>query len=741
MKNEPPSRSVLRLVSGRFVLFVLIVAVVGYCALRPGAPSRSRTVVLIAIDDLRADHLRPYGYDADPAPHLTALANEGTVLADYVTASTAVTPAMASLLTGQDVDGHGLRSVHDLGRHRLPRFCDTLAEDFASRGWTTLAAVSLRQLEGRLSGLDQGFSTYLDDALPRDGDPLAAVQVVARLVEALEVPLDAERNVFVFLHLGDLREPAPSDSGLRLERFRERLRAAKITPEGELVDVLAGGVVPELSPVAEIERLIGRRRGSAPWRAWQEATYDAALSEVDAAVGELLAFLDEHDRLSRADVAVVGTRGRYLTEPRPDGELEGFSEGLIRTAALVWPGVEGTARIEYPCGPALVHGWLVRPVIGVEDRGSWSELQWFELAGTECVVVDSPRVNARAFVGSEWKFWQGRNSADVVLVRRADDVAVEGFPPDGLNLGAVARRAGERSGYGVFSMESSLVDRVRGGTGVFRPPSSPPRRFEDFLPGVICEPGAVRWSRDRDPPFRITVARDEYDLLTSPIPHLPADRGEAWDHEGDEPPPWDVYNLLTSPIPRLPADRGEAWEHEGDEPPPWDVDVVRTSGRRCRIDVLESAGEPGETVRLWIAAYPPTDGLESLAVVEAPGGRVLSEETLPGAAVVEGSLPFAVELERPSGARLAMVVEVGERYLDAARVRYLGRPFVDGELDLYFPPWLPQRMDWFLDPEAPPAHCLIPPGFLRTGGASVMDGRLDLTLEEARFLRRLGKNE
>ena len=50
-------------------------------------------------------------------------------------------------------------------------------------------------------------------------------------------------------------------------------------------------------------------------------------------------------------------------------------------------------------------------------------------------------------------------------------------------------------------------------------------------------------------------------------------------------------------------------------------------------------------------------------------------------------------------------------------------------------------MDWFLDEGAPPADLSATIGLRRTGEAPIMEGRLDLTLEEARFLRRLGRNE
>ncbi|MBO5879778.1 MAG: sulfatase-like hydrolase/transferase [Clostridia bacterium] len=65
-----------------------------------------RNVVLIMCDQLRADFLNIYGADFIPTPNIDALAAEGCVFDNAITASTVCAPARMSCLTGEFVSGH-----------------------------------------------------------------------------------------------------------------------------------------------------------------------------------------------------------------------------------------------------------------------------------------------------------------------------------------------------------------------------------------------------------------------------------------------------------------------------------------------------------------------------------------------------------------------------------------------------------------------------------------------------------
>lgn len=65
-----------------------------------------RNIVLIMCDQLRPDFLNLYGGDFIPTPNIDALAAEGCVFENAITASTVCAPARMSFLTGQFVSGH-----------------------------------------------------------------------------------------------------------------------------------------------------------------------------------------------------------------------------------------------------------------------------------------------------------------------------------------------------------------------------------------------------------------------------------------------------------------------------------------------------------------------------------------------------------------------------------------------------------------------------------------------------------
>ena len=66
-----------------------------------------RNVILIVCDQLRPDYLPCYGADHISMPNLAALATDGCVFTQAITASTVCAPARASIMTGLPVSAHG----------------------------------------------------------------------------------------------------------------------------------------------------------------------------------------------------------------------------------------------------------------------------------------------------------------------------------------------------------------------------------------------------------------------------------------------------------------------------------------------------------------------------------------------------------------------------------------------------------------------------------------------------------
>jgi glucan phosphoethanolaminetransferase (alkaline phosphatase superfamily) len=81
----------------RLLALGLLVALSG-CG---GAPPRPDSVILIAVDTLRADHMSLYGYDRATSPVLDALARDGIVFEQARSQAACTCPSINSMLTSR----------------------------------------------------------------------------------------------------------------------------------------------------------------------------------------------------------------------------------------------------------------------------------------------------------------------------------------------------------------------------------------------------------------------------------------------------------------------------------------------------------------------------------------------------------------------------------------------------------------------------------------------------------------
>lgn len=121
----------------------------------PGVAA-GHNLLLVTLDTTRADHLGAYGDPRAETPNLDRLAAGGLRFTDAVTPVPMTLPAHATLLTGLDPPGHGVRIN---GRFVLGAEHETLAEALQRAGYQTAAFVSSFVLDSRF-GLDQGFDRY-----------------------------------------------------------------------------------------------------------------------------------------------------------------------------------------------------------------------------------------------------------------------------------------------------------------------------------------------------------------------------------------------------------------------------------------------------------------------------------------------------------------------------------------------------------------------------------------------------
>jgi len=171
----------------------------------PGPAPPPRRIVLASIDTLRADHVGSYGAARAATRELDTIAARGVRFEAALSPAPLTLPAHATLLTGRDPPGHGVR--HN-SIHRLAPEVPTLARGLGEAGYATAAFVGARVLERRF-GLDQGFAVYDDGVAGSAPGPTGFAERPADAVvdAALAWLARAPDHFFLWVHFYDPHRP------------------------------------------------------------------------------------------------------------------------------------------------------------------------------------------------------------------------------------------------------------------------------------------------------------------------------------------------------------------------------------------------------------------------------------------------------------------------------------------------------------------------------------------------------
>lgn len=263
-------RKVLALLAVAVAVLAAVAAIVRPRSLRRVFPARqARSLLLVSIDTLRADHLGCYGYADAMTPRLDGLAARGLRFTRATTVVPLTLPAHSSLMTGTFPGGHGVR---DNGGFYLGDDQVTLAEQLKEKGYRTGGFVGSFVLDRRW-GIAQGFDRYFDEFDLKKFEQAPSMDVIQRpgseVVDRALTWLGQDRDepFFAWVHLYDPHAPYEAP-----EPYRSRFPA---TATG---------------------------------------AYDAEIATADAQVGRLLDALDADGRLAETLVVVVGDHGEMLGE-------------------------------------------------------------------------------------------------------------------------------------------------------------------------------------------------------------------------------------------------------------------------------------------------------------------------------------------------------------------------------------------------------------------------------------------
>ena len=253
-----------------------------------------KTIVVVAIDSLRADHTTPYGYDRAMTPHLARLAERATRFEHAYAPASDTQRALSPLFSGRRFAS----TPHEgRGWPRVADEAELLAERLSAKGYAT-AAVSSFTWISKEKGFSQGFERFVE--VFREAHPERAttgpLAVRAARIE-LERAADDPRPLFLWVHLVAAHERHLPRDGFDFGR----------------------------GPVA---------------------AYDGEVGFVDVQLGELLAAIEASPRGRDAAVVVHGTQGEALGEHGERGHGRTLFDEEVRVPLLVaLPGARGSATV------------------------------------------------------------------------------------------------------------------------------------------------------------------------------------------------------------------------------------------------------------------------------------------------------------------------------------------------------------------------------------------------------------
>jgi hypothetical protein len=256
------------------------------CQLRAGR--RPRTVLILMLDTLRADHVSTYGYKRPTTPVLDELAKGSLLFSRAFSTSSWTLPAHVSLFSGRDVLEHGVVAPESA----IPADLTLLAETMQANGFVTLAQTGGGFVDDGY-GFHRGFQSYAsraDDIFQKE----TAGLLYASFAEDAAGFVD--QDLFVFLHTYQMHAPYKAPDRY-VRAFNPGLDVNLQGVGGDLRALASGGrPAPASAMAAERQKLVD--------------LYDASILYSDQELLKpLLALLRGQNRYDDAMVVVLSDHG------------------------------------------------------------------------------------------------------------------------------------------------------------------------------------------------------------------------------------------------------------------------------------------------------------------------------------------------------------------------------------------------------------------------------------------------
>ena len=278
------------------------------------ADTEEKSLVLISIDCLRADHVGAYGYERDTTPNIDRLAADGALFRNASSVSSWTLPTHMSMMTGL------MPSLHGASRaYKLSSSVPYLPEIMAENGFQTLGIASGGYVS-QAWGFDRGFDVY------RMLTDRRASEIVDAALE-LGTASKASRTgkLFLFVHLFDAHWPYLPPSEF-LDRFAPR--------------------PPDISDI--MPKVIHRKPPSGPEEIQHFVSlYDGEIAYLDRELGRFFDGLKVAGLYDRSLIILTADHGESFYEHGVWQHSESLFEEVTHIPLIVkWPGSSIIGEVE-----------------------------------------------------------------------------------------------------------------------------------------------------------------------------------------------------------------------------------------------------------------------------------------------------------------------------------------------------------------------------------------------------------
>ena len=298
-------------------------------AIAPASERQRRSIVLIVLDTVRADHLGSYGYERDTSPEFDQWAARGALFEQAIASSSWTLPSFASIYTGQHPGRHGAGEYLDREAFQIaPIESDlpTLAEVFQAAGHATIAYANNPFLHEKF-GVARGFDEY--SFVPASNQNIRSA---AKTVDLALGWLDrgARRPFFMMMHFFDPHMDYQPDAAV----------------QGTFTRGYAGALGYPVTGGSKIRR--GLLELDDADRAYIAGSYDEEILATDRALGRFLDGIEARGLLEEAVVIVTSDHGEELFDHGSFEHGHSAYQELMRVPLLILGAGIEPARIPHP---------------------------------------------------------------------------------------------------------------------------------------------------------------------------------------------------------------------------------------------------------------------------------------------------------------------------------------------------------------------------------------------------------